>query len=150
MDSYRARFVASLVLLMVTAGCGTGNNNSFNPNNVTVTVSPPTVTIPTNGQVILQATVTGLCSACIASFQSWSITENPSGADCATYVGITPPGPCPAGTLQIPNGDALTVTYFAPNTPGTLHVNAEWEDFVNFTGPPVATKVGTSVVTLSP
>ena len=34
MDSYWALFVASLVLLMVIAGCGTGGG--YNPNNVTV------------------------------------------------------------------------------------------------------------------
>ncbi len=149
MNSYRVLYPGSLVLLMVITGCGTGNN-SFDPNNVTVTVSPPAVTIPANGQVILQATVRGLCSACTVNIQLWSISENPSGADCATYVGITPPGPCPAGTIQIPSGSALTVTYFAPSTPGTFHVNTEGEDFVNFTGPPIAAKVGTLVVTLSP
>jgi hypothetical protein len=50
--------VASIVLLILAAGCGTGGSG-FNPNNVTVVVSPATATTPTNGQVVLQATVTG-------------------------------------------------------------------------------------------
>jgi hypothetical protein len=141
-------YVLGFVLLIVSAGCGTGNG--FNPNNVTVSVSPATATIPTNGQVPLQATVQGLSSGYISSISLWTVTENPSGADCATDVGIVPPGPCPAGTIQITGGDELTVTYFAPSTPGTYHVSAEWEDFVNFTGPPIATKAGTSVITVSP
>ena len=122
-------YVLAFVLLIVSAGCGTGNG--FNPNNVTVSVSPATATIPTNGQVPLQATVNGLSSGYISSISLWTVTENPSGADRATLVGIVPPGPCPA-TIQLTGGGELTVTYFAPSTPGTYHVNAEWEDFVKF------------------
>jgi len=143
----RLLHVVAFVGLIVSVSCGT--SNGFNPNNVTVSVSPTTATIPTGGQVALQATVQGLSSTSISSISLWSVTENPSGADCATYVGIVPPGPCPAGTIQIAASDELTVTYFAPSAPGTYHVNAEWEDFVNFTGPPVATKIGTSVITVS-
>ncbi len=138
----------AFLLLIVSAGCGTGNK--LNPANVSVSVSPANATISTNGQVPLQATVQGLPSAYISMISFWTITENPSGADCATDVGITPPGPCPAGTIQLVSADELTVTYFAPSTPGTYHINAEWEDFVNFTGPPAATQTGTSVITVSP
>jgi hypothetical protein len=148
MKTHRALGVGSLVLLMLLLGCGTGGG--LNPNNVTVTVSPETATVSANGQVPLQATVKGLCSACISSISFWIIAENPNGADCATYVGIQPPGPCPAGTIQIADGNELTVTYLAPATPGTYHITAEWEDFDSLTGPPVATKVGTSVITVSP
>jgi hypothetical protein len=144
----RVLYVVAFIGLMVSAGCGTGNG--LNPNNVSVSVSPATATTSTNGQVPLQATVQGLPSGDISSISLWTITENPSGADCATDVGIIPPGPCPAGTIQIASGDELTVTYFAPSTPGTYHVNAEWEDFVNFTGPPTATKTGTSVISANP
>jgi hypothetical protein len=83
----------------------------------------------------------------MSTIQSWNIAENPSGADCATFVGSLL---CPAGTIQIAGGDFLTVTYFAPNTSGTFHVTAEWEDFDNFSDPPIATKDGTSVITVSP
>jgi hypothetical protein len=98
--------------------------------------------------VPLQATVHGLSSIYISQISFWTVTENPSDADCATYAGIIPPGPCPAGTIQIAGGNALTVVYFAPSTPGTYHVNAEWEDFGSYTGPPIASKIGTSVITV--
>jgi hypothetical protein len=140
--------VVAFVLLIVSGGCGTGNG--FNPNRVTVTVSPATATVPAGGQVPLQAAVQGLGAGYISSINLWTVTENPNGADCATDVGIVPPGPCPAGTIQITSANELTVTYIAPSTPGTYHVNAEWEDFVNFSGPPIATKTGTSVITVSP
>jgi len=144
----RAAGIAALLLLMLVPACGTGSG--FNPNDVTVTVTPATATVSPNGQVPLQATVKGLCSACISTISFWIIAENPSGADCATFVGIQPPGPCPAGTIQIADGGELTVTYLAPATPGTYHITAQWDDFNNLTGPPVATKVGTSVITVSP
>jgi hypothetical protein len=115
-----------------------------------VSVSPATASASTNGQVLLQATVQGLPSTYISTINIWTVTENPTGADCATDVGIVPPGPCPAGTIQLTDANELTVTYIASTTPGTYHVNAEWEDFVNFTGPPVATKTGTSVITVGP
>jgi hypothetical protein len=148
MSSRRALCVVPLVLLVVIAGCGAGSTGSFNPDNVTVSVSPATATITTNGQVPLQATVLGLSSISISDISAWTVAENPIGANYATDVGIIPPEPCPAGTIQILTGGELTVTYFAPSTPGTYHVNAEWEDFVNFTGPPIATKTGTSVITV--
>jgi hypothetical protein len=140
--------VLAFLLLIVSAGCGTGNR--LNPANVSVSVSPANATISTNGQVPLQATVQGLPSGYISSISLWTVTENPNGADCATDVGITPPGPCPAGTIQLVSADELTVTYFAPSTPGTYHINAEWEDFVNFNGPPAGTQTGTSVITVGP
>lgn len=149
LNPQRALYVLAFVLLIVSASCGI-SGNKLNPNNVSVSVSPATAATPTNGQVPLQATVQGLPSAYISSISLWTITENPSGADCATDVGITPPGPCPAGTIQLTDADELTVTYFAPSTPGTYHVNAEWEDFVNLSGPPLATQTGTSVITVSP
>lgn len=145
----RALYVLAFVPLIVSAGCGTSGNR-LNPNNVSVSVSPAAAATPTNGQLPLQATVHGLPSGYINSISLWTITENPSGADCATDVGITPPGPCPAGTIQLTDANELTVTYFAPSTPGTYHINAEWEDFVSFTGPPAATQTGTSVITVSP
>jgi hypothetical protein len=141
-------FVLLFVLLIVSGACGTGSG--FNPNNVTVTVSPAATAISAGGQVPLQATVKGLGSGFISSINLWTIAENPSGSDCATYVGIVAPGPCPAGTIQLPDANELSVTYIAPSTPGTYHINAEWEDFVNLSGPPIATKTGTSVITVSP
>src|ERR1700722_9647670 len=127
----RLLHVLASIGLIASVGCGM--SRGFNPNNVTVSVSPATSTTPPNGQVPLQATVQGLSSTFISSISLWSVTENPAGANCATDVGIVPPGPCPAGTIQIAGGNELTVTYFAPSSPGTYHVNAEWEDFDNFT-----------------
>ena len=119
MSSCRALCVVPLVLTVVIAGCGGGSGSGgVNPNNVTVSVSPATATIPANGQVPLQATIQGLSSASISQISVWTVTENPSGANCATFVGIIPPGPCPAGTIQIAGGNELTVTYFAPSYSG--------------------------------
>ena len=117
---------------------------------VTVTVSPAAVTIPANGQVTLQATVKGLCSTCISDINLWSIAEN-NGAIC-TWFDTPPAGPCPAGTIQETAGslsNSLTVTYYAPSTPGTFHVTAEWFDSLSF-GSGTTTKNGTSVITVSP
>jgi hypothetical protein len=142
--NYRALCAASFVVLAIIAGCGGGGGD--NPNNVTVIVSPAAVTVPANGQVTLQATVNGLCSTCPSSIQVWGITEDPSaGANCV-YFEPPPIGPCPAGAIQETTGDPsfLTVTYFAPSTPGTYHVTAEWSL------PSLPTKVGTSVITVSP
>jgi hypothetical protein len=57
-NSHRVLCVASLVLLIVIGGCG-GGGSGFDPNNVTVTVSPAAVTIPASGTKTLQATVKG-------------------------------------------------------------------------------------------
>ena len=147
---YRA-LCGLFVLLIAIAGCGSGASGiGFNPNNVTVSVSPPTAAILTNGQVPLQATVQGLSSGYISSISFWIVAENPPGAECATFVGIVPPGPCPAGTVQLADGSELTVTYFAPSTPGTYHLSAQWDYSPNFNGPPSVIKIGTSVITVSP
>ncbi len=144
MDSYRALCVGALVLLIATTGCG---SSGFNPNNVTVTVSPMSVTIPSSGQVTLQATVKGAP----APFANWSIVElavnGASGAQC-NWSGTTQPvGPCPDGTIEGADAStALTVKYHAPGTPGTFHVKAEWS--TAFT--PVVVKDATSVITVGP
>jgi hypothetical protein len=132
----------SLVLLIVIAGCGSGG---YNANNVTVTVTPATVTVPENSQVILKASVRGLCPGCVPEIDDWSITED-NGATC-TWFETPPVEPCPAGTIQETAGglsNSLTVTYFAPATAGTFHVVAD--TLVTFT----LNKQGTSVVTISP
>jgi hypothetical protein len=140
-----------LVLLIVIAGCGGGGG--YNPNNVTVNVSPAVATVAENGQVPLQATVNGLCSTCAPSIYLWYISENgaSNGGICDWY--NTPPTvSCPAGTIQEtagPLSDTLTVTYYAPSTPGTYHVIAEWFDS-GFFGSASTTKTGTAVITVSP
>jgi|SRR5579863_9259003 len=135
-----------LVLLMVSAGCGSAGG--FNPNNVTVTVSPPTAAVSENGQVPLQASVSGECTGC-TPFYNWLISEN-NGTDC-TWIDTPPVGPCPGGTLQQPSSlSGPTITYVAPNTTGTFHVIGESLYYTNFFGPPTTTKQGTSVITVSP
>jgi hypothetical protein len=149
MTSCRALFfVAPLVLLIVIAGCG-GGSGGFDPNKVTVTVSPAAPTVPANGQVTLHATVGGCVNpSCIPSVQ-WSIAElQGSGAQC-NWQGTTPPmpvgGPCLDGTIQgTDTPPALTVTYLAPSTSGTFHVVAEWDLISN---PPII-KTGTAVITV--
>jgi hypothetical protein len=143
-DLSRAVGVESLVLLIVIAGCG-GGSSSFDPNNVSVTVSPSAVTIPASGQVTLQAMVNGSPAA---PALNWTIAElqtnGASGAQC-NWSGTTPPaGPCPEGTIQGANNSSLTVTYLAPSTSGTFHVIAQ--DNVSLT----LVKDGTAVITVSP
>jgi hypothetical protein len=142
MNLPRALFVGSLVPLIVIVGCGGG---SYDPNNVTVTVSPPAVTIPASGQVTLQAIVN---SGRGAPALTWSIAEletnGASGAQC-NWSGTTPPaGPCPDGTIQGADPTSLTVTYLAPSTSGTFHVVAHAN--VSLT----LVKDGTAVITVSP
>jgi hypothetical protein len=149
MTSCRALFfVAPLVLLIVIAGCG-GGGRGFDPNKVTVTVSPAAPTVAANGQVALQATVGGCVNpSCIPSVQ-WTIAElqtnGQSGAQC-NWQGTTPPtGPCPDGTIQGTDaGTALTVTYLAPSTSGTFHVVAVWQTFFD----PIIIKQATAVITV--
>jgi hypothetical protein len=99
--------VGSLVLIVVIVGCGgSGGGSRFGTSNVTVTVSPAAVTIPTNDQVTLQATVKGTSNDAHASV-SWTIeelkTNGASGAQC-NWLGTTPPaGPCPKTCCQRDN-----------------------------------------------
>ena len=144
MGSYRALCVGALVLLIVTTGCGGSGSNR---KNVTVTVSPMSVTIPSSSQVTLQATVTGAP----APFANWTIAElavnGASGAQCNWSGATQPVGPCPDGTIEGADASpALTVKYHAPSTPGTFHVIAEWSTAFN----PVVVKDATSVITVGP
>jgi hypothetical protein len=146
----RLRCVLGFVLLIVFAACGSG---PYNFNQVSVSVSPAAVTIPMNGKVTLQATVSGLCSNCVGSIQNWSIAEDPNNGVSCDWFTTPPAGPCPGGTLQQNNSqgsfpsNTLTVTYYAPSTPGTLHVSAVW---CNCLGSLPISKTGTSVVTVDP
>ena len=107
----RALYAWLIGLLIVTEACGGGSGTDFN--NVTVSVSPATATIPSGGQVTLQATVNGLSSN---PALNWTITElqtnGASGAQC-NWLGSTPPSaPCPDGTIQgADTQPSLTVTY---------------------------------------
>lgn len=147
MCSHRIFCVGSLVLLIfVIASCGGGGRNY---NNVTVTVAPAAATVPVNGQVTLQATVTGTGTS--SNALTWSIAElqtnGASGAQC-TWLDTPPAGPCPDGTIQQTTaGNFQTVTYHAPNTSGgPFHIIAEWS--TAFT--PIVIKDGTSVITVGP
>jgi hypothetical protein len=139
----RALCVESLVLMVVMSGCGGGS--SFDPNNVTVTVSPSAITIPPSGQATLQATVKGSPAA---PALTWIISElqtnGASGAQC-NWSGTTPPaGPCPDGSIQGADAGSLTVTYLAPSTTGTFHIIAQ--DNVSLS----LVKMGTAVITVGP
>jgi len=140
---------AVLTLAVGFVGCGYGQG--YNPDNVTVTVSPATATLSANGKIGLQATVNGLCSTCTPSISSWGIAEDAGSCDWFTNNG-PPSGPCPAGTIEETGGDlgnSLSVTYHAPATPGTYHVVAQCCGAGLFgTLPP--TKNGTSVITITP
>jgi hypothetical protein len=131
--------VGSLILMIVCVGCG---SSGYNPNNVTVTVSPASVTAPENGQETLQAEISGECSGC-SPLLTWSVTEN-FGTFC-NWIDTPPAGPCPGGTLQVTEYvGSPTATYFAPSTPGAYHVVAD--DLVSLT----LNKDGTSVITVGP
>lgn len=141
--------VPALMLLIVISGCG-GSSSRTHTDDEVVSVAPPTATVNAGGQVTLQATVTGCDSACPAPALTWTITElqtnGASGAQC-NWQGATPPaGPCPSGTIEgADTPPFLSVTFHAPNTPGTIHVVAS--DIHVFTNPPV-TKTGTAVITV--
>jgi hypothetical protein len=152
-NSNRFRWAVTLVLLIVITGCGTGGG--YDANNVTVTVSPAAATVVADGQVTLQANVKGLCSTCASMIQQWSIAEDPSGGANCTFYEPPPLGPCPAGSIQETAGglsSSLTVIYFAPSTPGTYHITAEWSTFgvISVGGGSPVSKYGTSVITVSP
>lgn len=143
MNLYQAFCAVPLVLLMAMAGCGGGS--SFDPNNVTVTVSPPAVTVPSNGQVTLQASVKGSPAA---PALTWSIAElqtnGATGSQC-NWSGDTPPaGPCPDGSIQGADAGSSTVTYIAPSTSGTFHIVAQAT--VSLT----VVKDGQAVITVTP
>lgn len=147
MNLFRALYVGALISLMLTAGCGSGANGS-NPNNVTVAVSPMSVTIPASGEVTLQATVKGSPGAPSAV---WFIAElavnGASGSQCNWSGTTQPAGPCPDGTIEIVDvSSSLTVKYHAPSTAGTFHVTAQWSTAFN----PVVVKNGTAVITVGP
>ena len=147
MDSYRTLSIGALISLIAIAACGGGANGS-NPNNVTVAVSPMSVTIPASGEVTLQATIKGSPGAPSAT---WFIAElainGASGAQCNWSGSTQPAGPCPDGTIEIADASSsLTVKYHAPSTAGTFHVTAEWSTLFN----PVVVKDGTAVITVGP
>jgi hypothetical protein len=144
--SFHARYPSMAVILVpliVLAGCGGGG---YDANHVSVTVTPAAVTIPTNGQVTLRATVNGLCSMCTPTIYSWSVSADDNG-NCE-WVTSPPVVPCPDGTIQETEGDTtrLTVTYFAPSTPGTYHIVAGWSPGFGAS----VTKQGPAVITVSP
>ena len=147
MESYGGLCIGALILLIGTAGCGSGGSGS-NPNNVTVAVSPMSVTIPASGEVILQATVKGSPGAPSAV---WFIAElavnGASGSQCNWSGTTQPAGPCPDGTIEGADASSsLTVKYHAPSTAGTFHVTAQWSTAFN----PVVVKDGTAVITVGP
>jgi hypothetical protein len=142
MNSYPALCAASLLMLFGFSGCGGGG---FDPQKVTVAVSPASDTIPVGGTLALTATIKGLCSTCAPAINEWTVTEN-NGGTCNWF--DTPPiEPCPGGTIEETTGGGfLTVTYHAPATSGTYHIVAEW--CICF-GSSI-TQDGTAVVTVSP
>ena len=134
------------VLLIFIAGCGCGGGGGgFNASNITVTVAPATAMVAENAQVTLQASVNDFCAGCIPFIDLWSVAEN-NGTPCE-WGGVNDPpaGPCPGGTIleDPPAGNTLKVTYYAPSTPGTFHVTAEFDDLG-------VVRNGTSVITVSP
>jgi hypothetical protein len=145
---YQALCLELFVLLIVIAGCGGGPENLFGgPGPIpTVTVSPSTVTMAVNTKVTLQASLKGQCAGCLSFINSWTVAENNNALCLWGGVNDPPPGPCPAGTIlqNPPAGNTLIVTYYAPDTPGTYHVTAEYDNL------DAAPSDGTSVITVTP
>jgi hypothetical protein len=141
-------FALSLVLLIAIAGCG-GGSTKWNPNNVSVTVSPATTNVAVGGQVTLHGAVNNDCDTCTPDLL-WSIQElqvnGATGAQCNWLTGDTPPTEgCPYGTLELPVGnDTTTATFHAPGTTGTVHIVAEW---TLISDPPIS-KTATAAVTV--
>src|SRR3954470_6096036 len=71
MHFWRAFGAFSVGLLVFLNGCGGGG---FDANRVVVTVSPSAATVAAGGSVSLQATITGLCSTCSPSINTWTIS----------------------------------------------------------------------------
>ena len=131
--------VVSLLLTFICIGCG----GRYNANDVTVSISPATATVPENGQMAFNATVNHFCEGCVPQL-NWFISED-SGASC-TWTETPPTESCPAGTVQVSEMlGSLTATYFAPSGSGTFHLVASQS--VGFNGP---YKQGTSVITVNP
>ena len=146
MIPYRVVSVGLLAMLIAT-GCGETNKDKGFANNVTVSISPATVSVAANSQVTLQATVNGLCSGCASDIFAWSISEDATeGASNCDWFDTPNAVSCPAGTIQETTQSTLTVTYHAPNTPGTYHVVAEWCDCLGT----LVKKTGTSVILVTP
>jgi hypothetical protein len=140
---HRALRVGLLGLLLVV-GCGAGR---FDPNNVTVNISPAAATIPESGQVKLQLTVHGNCAGCVP-FYNWLVSEN-NGTNC-TWVDTPTTGPCPGGTLQESTSlSGPAVTYLAPDTPGAFHAIGQALYYSNL-GSATTVKQATSVITVNP
>lgn len=145
MNLYRLVRIVVLIPPLIITGCG-GGSGGFDPNQVTVTVSPETDTIANSDTLTLQAAVHGLCSTCPPTINGWSVTEN-SGDPRCNWFDAAPDAPCPGGTIQeTTGGNFLTVTYHPPSISGTFHVIAEW--CVCF-GSSIK-KDGTSTITVSP
>jgi hypothetical protein len=147
MEWYRALYLGALISLMLTASCG-GGASGANPNNVTVAVSPMSVTIPVSGEVTLQATVKGSPGApSVVWFIAELAVNGASGAQCNWSGTTQPAGPCPDGTIEDADASSsLTVKYHAPSSAGTFHVTAQWSTaFI-----PVVVKNGIGVITVGP
>jgi hypothetical protein len=137
-------FALSLVLLIAISGCG-GGNEGYNPNDVSVSVSPPSTTVSAGGQTTIVATVNGLCNTC-APQVLWSIKEMEDvaggGAQCNWFDGAPPTGPCPFGTID--GAQTTTVIFHAPSSAATVHVVAEWTTLFD----PIVTRTATSTITV--
>jgi hypothetical protein len=117
------------LMLVVIAGCG-GGADHWDPNNVTVTVSPASANVAPSGTLDVQATINNLCKTCApdALFVIGEMeTDGASGSQCNWSTGDPQPvGPCPDGTIEVGIGASTKATFHAPNTTGTVHVIAEW------------------------
>ena len=129
------RAVGRVLILVVFVGCllgvwGCGGGSQhFDPNSVTVTITPAKANVPAGGTLTLQGTVNGECSSCAPSllFEIQEImTPGASGTQCNWVTGDSlPAGPCPYGTLEIGLGLTTKAIFHAPSTPGTVHIIAE-------------------------
>lgn len=128
----RLRLYFLVVSLVFSLGCG---NNLPHSSQISVSVSPSQATIPPNGSVTLNGTVSGFTAAPMAQWwiqESYNLDRINNRGFFTTEA--PPQSGCPNGYVMYDEKMAVpsTATYYAPSAPGTYHVTFEATQFDTF------------------